>query len=389
MRRWQAGLLAGALVLAVAGCDFRGGSASVTTGGTTASASVANSVAASSSSATATAAPAVPTPSAPSTSGQLRVLLHDDFPVASNAFLGVIAAEAPDGSVFATFGSQPSGVPSTAAGTAVYVVDGNTPAQVAEHPAIPVTALAADDTFLYAGGGTQIIEYSRATGSVVRTWNLAAPVRLMTVAAGLLWAVLGGTSGPGQVVEMNPDASTVTTVGTDAASVYAVAAGPLGLYYVPAGGTTIVHISATGQRVQAPTHQAINEQLSGADAVQAISVIDGQLLLVTDFGQGMDSVSRTYDASTLAGPQTDAPGTADSDRAIDSLAGPVDLGLGDSRACSGSGSVPCVGRFNLSTGAVSDAVTFPGSARLGLLLGPYPVAIVFPASGSVYLDRIG
>jgi len=385
VRRWRAGLLAGILVLAVAGCEFRtaGPSQPVTTGAT-ASASVANSASANGS-ATATGAPAVPTPSAPSTSGQLRVLLHDDFPVASNAFLGVIAAEAPDGSVFATFGSQQSGYPETSAGTAVYVVDGNQQPQVAEHPTIPVTALAADDTYLYAGGGTQIIEYSRSTGAIVRSWNLAMPVRLMTVAAGMLWAVLGSSTGPGQIAEMNPDASTVTTVGTDGANVFSIAAGPLGLYYVPAGGTTIVRISATGQRTQAPTHQTINEQLSGPGAVQAISVIGGQLFLVTDAGQGLDSVSRTYDASTLAGPATEAPGTAGSNHAVDSLAGPIDIAQGEARACA----APCAGRYNLATGAVTDAVTFPSSARLGLLLGPYPAVIVFPASGSVYLDRIG
>jgi len=386
VHRWRAGLLAGVLVLAVAGCEIRtaGPSQPVTTGAT-APASVVNPASANSSSATANGAPAVPTPSAPSTSGQLRVLLHDNFPVASNAFLGVIAAEAPDGSIFATFGSQQSGYPATSAGTAVYVVDGNQQPQVAEHPTIPVTALAADDTYLYAGGGTQIIEYSRSTGAIVRTWSMALPVRLMTVAAGMLWAVLGSASGPGQIAEMNPDASTVTTVGADGANVFSIAAGPLGLYYVPAGGTTIVRISATGQRTQAPTHQTINEQLSGPGAVQAISVIGGQLFLVTDAGQGLDSVSRTYDASTLAGPATEAPGTAGSNHAVDSLAGPIDIAQGEARACA----TPCAGRYNLVTGAVTDAVTFSSSARLGLLLGPYPAVIVFPASGSVYLDRIG
>lgn len=372
----------------MAGCSHGSGSERAAAGGTTAAAKAPVSVAASTPSPTAVAASAVPTPSkspTPSATGQLRVLLTDTFPVASSDFLGVIAAEAPDGSVFATFGSQKTGYPVTTAGTAVYVVDGDQHAQVAEHPTIPVTALAADDTYLYAGGGTQVIEYSRATGAVVRTWNLAEPVRLMTEAAGMLWAVLGSTAGPGQVVEMNPAASTVTIVGTDTANVYDVAAGPLGLYYVTAAGATIVHISANGQRAEAPTHQTIDEQLSGAGAVQAVSVIDGQLLLTTNAGQGLDSVARTYNASTLAGPETEAPGTAGSNDAIGSLSGPVDIIQGESPDCQG---VSCVGRYNLSTGAVTDDLAF-SNARLGLLLGPDPAVIVFPASGSVYLDRIG
>lgn len=378
-------VLAGTVVLLAAGCSTGSSPLSAATGGTPAPASAPGSVSASAASATATAALAVPAPSAPSTSGQLRVLLHEDFPVQSSDSIGVIAAEAPDGTVFATFGSQQSGFPATTPGTAVYVVDGDRQPQVAEHPEIPVTALAADDTYLYAGGGSQIIEYSRATGAVVRTWSLAMPVRLMTVAAGRLWAVLGSISGPGQIAEMNPDASTVTTVGSDAADVLDVAAGPLGLYYVPAGGTTIVHISATGQRQEAPTHLSVNAQLSGAGAVQAISVIGGQLLLVANAGQGLDSVSRTYNSATLAGPHTQAPGTAGSNHAIDSLGGPVDLSQGGSLGCPAA----CVGRYNLSTGAVTDSVTYPSGVRLGPLLGPYPAVIVFPPSGSVYLDRIG
>ena len=94
-----------------------------------------------------------------------------------------IATEAPDGSVFAAFTSQQSGTPSAPAGTAIYVVDGNGPVQVAEHPPIPVTALAADATYLYVGGGNQIVEYARATGSIARTVTLSLPVRLMATSS--------------------------------------------------------------------------------------------------------------------------------------------------------------------------------------------------------------
>jgi len=327
----------------------------------------------------------VSSPPAPSTTGPLHVVLHDPLPVPYSANLFPIGAEAPDGTVFATFvpnrsEQQQTGYPQAPAGSAVYVVDGDQAAQVAEHPSIPVAALAADDTYLYVGGGTQVLAYSRVTGGVAQTWNVAQPVRLMAASAGRLWAVVGGLTG-GQVIEINPSSGSMTTVGTDTENVSSVAAGPLGLYYVESGGATIVHISPDGTRQQGPTNQTVNAQLSGPGAVQAISVIGNQLFLIHDAGQGLDSSSQTYNASTLAGPMTNAPGAADSNRVVSSLAGPVDLVTGESSTYE-------VGRYNLSTGAVTDAVTYP-QELLGPLLGPYPAVFVFPSTGPVYLDRIG
>jgi hypothetical protein len=380
-------LLAAALVsaaaLLVVGCST-GGQGSGTTASTTSPASAKPSASASPNSSP--TAVNLAAPPAPSTSGQLRVRLRDAFPVQSSAFAIVVAAEAPDGSVFAAFGPQSNGSAVASANTAVYVVDGDGPVQVAEHPPIPVAALAADETYLYAACGKQIIEYARATGSIARTVTLAAPVRLMAAAAGKLWAVLGSLAGPGQVVEISPGSGTVTTVGTDAANVVNVAAGPLGLYYVESGGATIVRVNPNGTRLESSTNQTVSQQLSGPSAIQAISVIGNQLFVIHDAGQGLDSTSQTYDATTLAGPQTNAPGIAGSNHAVGTLAGPMDLSSPDGRGCSGKG---CVGRYNLATGAITDAVTYPQSTHLGLLLGPYPAVIVFPASGRVYLDRIG
>jgi hypothetical protein len=381
-------LLAAALVsaaaLLVVGCST-GGQGSGTTASTTSPPSAKPSASASPSSSP--TAVSVPPPSAPSASGPLRVRLRDAFPVQSSAFMTAIATEAPDGSVFAAFSPQSNGTPVAPAGTAVYVVDGDGPVQLAEHPPIPVAALAADQTYLYVGGGKQIIEYARATGSIARTVTLALPVRLMAVAAGKLWAVLGSLTGTGQVVEISPGSGTVTTVGTNTANVVDVAAGPLGLYYVESGGATLVRLNPNGTRLESSTNQTVNQQLSGPAAVQAISVIGNQLFVIHDAGQGMDSSSQTYDATTLAGPQANAAsGIAGSNHAVDTLAGPMDLSAPDGSGCSGKG---CVGRYNLATGAITDPVTYPQSTHLGPLLGPYPAVIVFPASGRVYLDRIG
>jgi hypothetical protein len=314
-------------------------------------------------------------------------VLHDALPVtygAGQAAPAVIGTEAPDGSVFAAFGAEQATGVVAPAGSAVYVVDGDQPAQVAEHPTIPVTALAADDTYLYIGGSNQIVAYDRATGARARTWNVAQPVRLMAAAAGRLWAVLGGLTG-GQVVEINPGSRHMTTVGTDTANVTSVAAGPHGIYYVESGGSTIVHISRDGTRQQAPTNQTVNLQLSGPAAIQAVSVIGDQVLLVHNAGQGLDSSSQTYNAATLAGPLATAPGTAGSNHAISSLGGPVDLSYAENSNGSDE-----VGRYNLSTGAVTDSVSFPADTKgIGPLLGPYPAVFVDPAKGPVYLDRIG
>jgi hypothetical protein len=381
VRPLLAAALVGSAALLVVGCS----SGSQGTGATESHAS--RPAVTPSASVSASAGPvALPALPAPSTSGQLRVRLRDAYPVQSNAFLAVIAAEAPDGSVFTAFTAQQSGAPVASAGTAVYVVDDNDPVAVAEHPSIPVAALAADDTYLYVGGGNEIIEYARATGSIARTLTLAQPVRLMAVAAGKLWAVLGSVSGPGQVVEISPGSGTVTAVGTGMANVLNLAAGPLGLYYVESGGATIVRINPNGTRLEAASNQTVNEELSGPAAVQAISVIGDQLFVIHNAGQGLDSSSQTYNATSLAGPQSDAPGIAGSNEAVDSLAGPVDRSGPGASACSGQG---CVGRYNIATGAVTDAVTYPQSARLGPLLGPYPAVVVFPATGPVYLERLG
>jgi hypothetical protein len=331
--------------------------------------------------------PSVTPPPAPSASGPLRVVLHEPLPVtrSTQQFLGVISTEAPDGSVFAAFGPEQAGaVVTPPAGSAVYVVDGDQPAQVAEHPTIAVSALAADDSFLYVGGSNQILAFNRATGALAQTWNIAQPVRLMAASAGRLWAVLGGLTG-GQVVEINPSSDGMSTVGTDTANVESIAAGPLGIYYVESGGATIVHISPDGARQEAPTNQTVSQELSGPAAVQAISVIGDQVLLIHNAGQGLDSSSQTYNASTLAGPQTNAPGRADANLAIGTLAGPLDL-LGAEDITSSSE----VGRYNLGTGAVTDAVSYPPDTwEVGPLLGPYPAVFVYPQSGPVYLDRIG
>ena len=139
-------------------------------------------------------------------------------------------------------------------------------------------------------------------------------------------------------------------------NVESVATEPQGIYCVESGGATIVHISPDGTRQHAPTNQRVNLQLSGPAAIQAISVIGDHLLLVHDAGQGLDSSSQTYNASTLAGLLANAPGRADSNHAISSLAGPVDL---------------------------------PDTKGIGPLLGPYPAVFVYPQSGPVYFDRIG
>jgi hypothetical protein len=380
-------LFAAALVsaagLLIVGCSAGGQGSGSTTSTTTPASAKPSASASPSSSPTAVN---VSAPSAPSSSGKLRVRLRAAFPVQSSAFMTAIAAEAPDGSVFAAFSTQQNGTPSAPAGSAVYVVDGNGPVQVAEHPSIPVSALAADSTYLYVGGGNQIIEYARSSGSIARTVSLPLPVRVMAVSAGKLWAVLGSLTGSGQIVEITPGSGAMTTVGTDSANVVDVAAGPLGLYYVESGGATIVRVNPNGTHLEASTNQTVSQQLSGPAAIQAISVLGSQLLVIHDAGQGLDSSSQTYDATTLAGPQNNASGIAGSNHAVDTLAGPMDASAADGSACSGKA---CVGRYNVATGAVTDAVTFPQNVHLSTLLGPYPAVIVFPASGHVYLDRVG
>src|SRR5580658_3890399 len=129
MRKLHTGVVIGTVALVVAACSS---GHSDSAAGTSPASSAPSAAASSSQSQHAVTVPA------PSATGPLHVLLHDAFPVASSISVGAIGAEAPDGSVFAAFGTQAAGSLEVPAGVAIYVIDGDQSPQVAEHPTIPV-----------------------------------------------------------------------------------------------------------------------------------------------------------------------------------------------------------------------------------------------------------
>ncbi len=122
----------------------------------------------------------------------------------STAQTGLTVAQGPDGAMFvAGVATSPQ---------IVWVVDGVSPAAVAEHVAGPVTALAADADNLYVGVGKSVYAYSRTTGALVHTWTLAAlfgTVNQLAVAGNRLWGLYtapddGPPAAPGGLVEIDP-----------------------------------------------------------------------------------------------------------------------------------------------------------------------------------------
>jgi hypothetical protein len=72
----------------------------------------------------------------------------------------VTAAESPDGAVFAAPQSPTSPSPSIA-----WVIDGNGPAQIAEHTPTGIAALAADANNFYVATYSTLYAYSRQSGN--------------------------------------------------------------------------------------------------------------------------------------------------------------------------------------------------------------------------------
>ena len=79
----------------------------------------------------------------------------------------VTAAESPDGAVFAAPQDPTSPSPSIA-----WVIDGNGPAQIAEHVPTGIAALAADGTNFYVATYSTLFAYNRPSGNQDGQWTM-------------------------------------------------------------------------------------------------------------------------------------------------------------------------------------------------------------------------
>jgi hypothetical protein len=230
-------------------------------------------------------------------SGQLAI--GSPIPTPLTTFQ-VLAAEAPDGTVFVAAQAPVSPAPSV-----IYVVDGNGPAAVAEHFGSGAAALAADANNLYVATYSTVTAFSRTSGNQVGQWALPAfnsanasddDLVSMTAAAGQV-DVLITQGNDVSVLRINPGSSSTPAV--VAQGIGGAVVGSDGTIYVEATSQQLTSISRTGVVATGP---ALSNSPNGeGGGVQEIDfVAGGEVWVGEPAGQGEDTQWTTFDAHTLA-----------------------------------------------------------------------------------------
>lgn len=308
--------------------------------------------------------------------GSVAATLHvtsDSFVPHANGTAELIGTEAADGTVFLV-------VRISASADSIEVAAGSRAAKDIATVPHGTVAIAASKTMFFVAGRTAISSFSRTTGAVLRTWSVRVPRPLglasgpLVYGDGRLWAVRSTASGR-KVVEIDPTSATVKTVGSGR-NVFALAVGSRGVYFVRSGGHTLIRVAASGARVTAPTHEVVNEHLSGPAAVQVVAV-DGSTLLVShDAGQGLDAELVRYNAKTLAriaAVSTNVFHTA----VVPTVDGNLVLLDGTiGGGCSTSARPVCVAAISTKTAKTGHGVRLPTSEALSALFGPRPAVVV-------------
>jgi hypothetical protein len=290
---------------------------------------------------------------------------------------GLTVAQGPNGAIFV---AGPVTSPQI-----IWVVDGVAPAGIAEHVQGPVTALAADAANLYVGVGQAVTAYSRTSGDVVRTWHTALPGTLtqLAVAGTKVWGLStesddNSTGAPDGLVELDPASNSPVRTVTGFTGAFSIAAGASSVYYVTKQSSELVEQTNAGATITAPTNQQVNLELSGPSAIQAVAVVDGNVIVQHDAGQGLDAQLNTYDATTLVGPTAQTNFSANEPLAL-TASGLFVIGNPDTGACTAA-QTACVRRFSVPAGNVGDPLALPDDTIASVMSGPYPTAVL--AEGS-------
>lgn len=292
------------------------------------------------------------------------------------ASLGMpVATEAPDGTVYvATVDGGQQTVRSVSLTGARHVVDRVTGVGT-------ITALAADATYLYAGTPLAISAYRRTDGALVQRWPLSPSPRQLSqlaVAGNRVWGLLtplGFTRKPSSLVELDPTSPIRVRTVNGVPDTTSIAATSSAIYYVSDKSSTVVRLTNAGVRTTAPTHEVVNQTLSGPAAIQAL-LVDGSAVVVRfDAGQGLDATTFSYNASTLAGPSA-SHGAFDAGSALGKTSS---LGLLESGIPGGNSCVstlhPCLVRYAIGSGGpVAPALSLPYDGA-GAPLGPFPAVV--------------
>jgi hypothetical protein len=310
------------------------------------------------------------TPPRARSTGPLHIRATIALPITNG---DVATAEAPDGAVFVapvTLGA--AGTPVT---TVVWVVDGDGPAEVAEHFAGPVTALAADAANLYVANYSAVTAFDRVTGNQSGQWTLppttganASDDDLTVLAASGGAVLISIAQGNGvSVYRIDP--------GTPAAPQLVVqglsaAFGPDGSIVYERSDRHLVELAATGATTVGP--ELADAPNSEGGGVQYVAAVAGGYAWVTEpAGQGLDASLTPFDLSTLQ-PRATFAGTAN-EEVVESNGGLLALNAPyNSAVCPGASPTSiCVVRLAPS-GQLTDG-TVAGTALQ--LVGPYPAVV--------------
>jgi hypothetical protein len=307
----------------------------------------------------------------PSTSGPLEIEadipLH--LPWSSSQPLPV-AAEAPSGAVF------------VAAGSVVYVVEGDGSPQIAEHAAGDVVALAASSTGLYVQTGLKVSEYNRYTGNEVSSWTLpgtGTPTSAGLFAEpGVVWSwtdFATDRSGFEYATVSRIVATGVTTIDTGAFPMD-MDADANGLYYETVAGSSgsghLARVTPSGARFLSP-------EPFNLDAPVALSA--GRVVAATVKEPSGKTEWQTWGASSLE--LLSSVPAAVPPYGLESTGSGL---LGLTRSPGLVGPTAAISRLNVVSSTLSDTVQFPSNFAW-MLAGIYP-AVVNAAGGELHLVRL-
>jgi hypothetical protein len=322
---------------------------------------------------TTTGAPATTT-APPPASGPLQAGSPIALPFAADQ---VTAAESPDGAVFAAPQDPTSQSPAIA-----WVIDGNGPAQIAEHVPTGIAAIAADATNFYVATYSTLFAYNRQSGNQDGQWKMPSVPTSNSSNNDLV--ALAAANGSVFVSVTRGNTVSVYTVnpGTTAAPHLLLrglgdAVGSDGSVYYERTDHHLVARRPSGAIAVGPPLADTPNGLGGG--VQYLDVVAGGAVWVSEpAGQGLDATYTTYDAATL-----DKLGSYNgsvTSTVVDSSAGALVLeAAGNDPACpEASPSTPTSCVFNIvPQGAVSNPV---GVGSAVTLLGPSPAVVVSDTS---------
>ena len=283
------------------------------------------------------------------------------------------AAESPDGAVFAAPQSPTSPSPSIA-----WVIDGNGPAQIAEHVPTGIAALAADGTNFYVATYSTLYAYNRQSGNQDGQWTMPAVPTANSSNNDLV--ALAAANGSVFVSVTRGNTVSVYTVnpGTSAAPHLLVsglgdAIGSDGSVYYERTDHHLVARRPNGRTAVGPLLADAPNGLGGG--VQYLDVVAGGAVWVSEpAGQGLDATYTTYDAATLN--ELGSYSGSVTSTVVDTTGGALVLeSAGSNPACpESSPSTPTSCVFDIvPQGTVSNAV---GVGSAVTLLGPSPAVVV-------------